>query len=80
MLVPIVTYATEMWVMTVTDIDKVESLQKLIARRCQRFSNWSPSATSYACLGWIRLETYINLKKLLFIRTIAQMDENAVYP
>ena len=62
-LVPMVT--SELWVMDDSNIDQLGSFQKLIARRCQRFPNWSPSATSYACLGWIGLENYIHTKRLL---------------
>ena len=75
-LVPMVT--SELWVMDDSNIDKLDSFQKLIARRCQRFPNWLPSSTNYACLWWIGLENYIHTKKLLFIKTIAQMDESSI--
>ena len=78
-IVPMVTYGTEVWVLDETDINLLEDFQKYAGRRLQRFSSRSPSQTSYTCLGWIRLEVFIYVKKLLFIKTIANMDDDFVY-
>ena len=78
-IIPMVTYGAELWVMSDNDVDLIDNFQRYAGRRLQRFSSISPSQTSYACLGWVRIELYIYVKKLLFIRTIVCMDEDYVY-
>ena len=36
-------------------------------------------ATSFVGLGWIRLDLYVYIKKLLFIRTIAMLADDSIY-
>ena len=78
-IIPMVTYGAELWDMSDNDVDLIDNFQRYAGRRLQRFSSMSPSHTSYACLGWVRIELYIYVKKLLFIRTIVCMDEDYVY-
>ena len=78
-IVPIVTYGAELWVMTDNDVILLDNFQRYAGRRLQRFSAMSPSQTSYACLGWVRLELFAYVKKLLFVRTIVQMEDDMVY-
>ena len=59
MVIPIVTFASEIYVMNDEDISQFEDFQTYAGCRIQRFGHNSPRATSYAGLGWIRLELYI---------------------
>ena len=78
-IILMVTYGPELWVMTDSDVNLLDNFQRYAGRRLQRFPSWSPSQTSYACLGWVRIELFIYVKKLLFIRTIICMDDGFVY-
>ena len=60
------------------DITLLEDFQTYAGRRIQCFRQSFPRATSYVGLGWIRVELYIYIKKLLFIRTIAILGGNSV--
>ena len=79
LVVPIVTFSCELWVLNDEDVMLLEDFQAYAGRRIQRFRQNSPRATSYVGLGWIRLEIFIYVKKMLFIRTIAVMCENSIY-
>ena len=79
LIVPILTYGSELWVLKQCDIDELDKFQRYAGRRFQRFPKWSPSETSFKGLGWMRLETYIYAKKLVFIRTILVRDEGCLY-
>ena len=79
MIVPIVTFASELWVLKDEDIKQLESFQRYSGRRIQRFNMRSPNETSYTALGWLRLEIFIYLKKVLFVRSIAVMEDDSVY-
>ena len=79
LVVPILTFACELWVLNDEDIKLLEDFQAYAGRRIQRFRQTSPRATSYVGLGWIRLETFVYVKKLLFIRTIAIMNDDSIY-
>ena len=79
MVIPIITFASELWVMDEYDVSKLENFQVYSGRRVQRFHQSSPRETSYVGLGWIRIEYFIYVKKLLFIRTIAVLKENSLY-
>ena len=79
LVVPILTFACELWVLNDEDIKLLEDFQAYAGRRIQRFRQSSPRATSYVGLGWIRLEIFVYVKKLLFIRTIAIMNEDSIY-
>ena len=54
----------------------IEEFQNYIGKRMQRLHPKSPNTCSYYGLGWMRLERYIQIKKLMFIRTILVMDED----
>ena len=71
LIVPIVTFASELWVMGEEDIKLLDDFQIYCGRRVQRFTRNAPRESSYVGLGWMRLESFIAGKKLLFVRTIA---------
>ena len=77
--IPIITFASELWILNDYDINALDTFQKYAGRRVQRFHLKSPSATSFIGLGWIRLEVFIYVKKLLFLRTISVLGDNCVY-
>ena len=63
MVVPIITFASELWVMKDEDCKIIEDFEVYAGRRIQRFHPSSPRETSYVSLGWIRLEIYIYIYK-----------------
>ena len=75
MVVPVFTFACELWIVSDEDIKLLDDFQAYAGRRIQRFKQCSPRATSFVGLGWIRLEIYVYVKKLLFIRTIAMLAD-----
>ena len=75
LIVPIVTFASELWVMGEGDVKLLDDFQIYSGRRVQRFTSNTPRETSFVGLGWMRLENFIAGKKLLFIRTIIMMDD-----
>ena len=57
------------------DLDILNGFQRYAARRLQRLHFNSLNITSYACLGWMNLVLYIKARKVVFVRTILQMEE-----
>ena len=79
MVVPIVTFASELWILKDDDIKQLESFQQYSGKRIQQFHMRSPNETSYVALGWLRLETFIYVKKVLFIRSISMLNDESIY-
>ena len=79
MIIPIITYASELWILKQQDIDKLEKFQCFTGRKIQRFRKSSPIETSFAGLGWMRLENYVYAKKMIFIRTVSVMKDESIY-
>ena len=75
-VVPTVTFGSEIWYVSDSDLEKLQCFQRYAGRRVQRFPKRSPSCSSYYGLGWLRMETYIQVKKLLFILTFLFLEEN----
>ena len=48
MIIPIVTFASELWILSDEDIVIIEGFQRYAGRRIQRFHSRSPNETSYA--------------------------------
>ena len=65
-VMPIITFGSEIWMISDKDIDSLQNFQRYAGRRVQRFPKKSPSCSSYFGLGWIRIDTYVQIKKLLF--------------
>ena len=72
-VVPIITFGCDTWVMSDNDKDHLMAFQRLAGRRIQRLPFKSPNATSFFGLGWSRMTTFIQVKKLLFILTILKL-------
>ena len=79
MIVPITTFSCELWVLSDNDIKILEEFQRYSGRPIQRFHYKSLNQTSYSGLGWIRLDIYIYVKKVLFIRGIAILPPESLY-
>ena len=79
MIVPIITFSCELWVINDNDVRLLEEFQRYAGRRIQRLPYRSPNETSYVGLGWIRLEIFIYVKKALFVRGIAILADDVVY-
>ena len=79
LIVPITTFGAELWILNEHDVRNLENFQKYVGRRCQRFHQRTPSVTSFRGLGWLRLETFIYAKKMLFIRTILTMPNDMIH-
>ena len=75
-VVPALPFGSEIWCINDREIDLLQSFQRYAGRRIQRFPKRSPRCTSYYGLGWIRIETYIQIKKLLFVLTMISMNND----
>ena len=78
-IVPITLFGSELWILQDQDMIDIDFFQRQIGRRIQRFHSKSPKETCFRGLGWLRLETYIYAKKVLFLRSILCMNVNSVY-
>ena len=68
-IVPAALYGSEIWILNNRSIALIESFQMYVCKRMQRFYAKVPNAPSLYALGWMRLEQYIYVKKMLFIRS-----------
>ena len=50
------------------DIESLQAFQRYARRRLQRFPIRSTGSTSYHGLGWVRLDTVVQIKKLIFYK------------
>ena len=79
MIIPMVTYGAELWVMKDKDIELLDIFQRHAGRKIQRFGKRSPNETCFTALGWMRIESYIYGKKMLFVRTITSLNQGNLY-
>ena len=75
-VVPTTLYGCELWIMNDTSLDMIEDFQNHIGKRIQRFHPKIPNICSFYALGWMRLERIIQIRKLLFIRSIMVMQDD----
>ena len=73
-VIPIITFGCEAWIMSDKDAENLLAFQRFAGRRVQRFHYRSPNASAFFGLGWIRIPTYVQVKKLLFVLNIVQME------
>ena len=73
-VVPVALYGCELWLLTSEHIQLLETFQNYACKKIQRFHPRIPNACCMHSRGWIRLERFIQIKKLLFIRSIIAMD------
>ena len=77
-VVPAALYGSEAWILNAKSLAAIESFQMYICKRVQRFYSRVPNAPALYALGWMRLERYIEVKKLLFIRSIMMLDDQTL--
>ena len=77
-IMPIVTYGSELWVLRGNETELLHKFQRYVGRRCQRFPKRSPNYSAYYPLGWLSIDRFIKVKKLLFLRTILVMSDDAI--
>ena len=75
-VVPIATYGCELLFLTDGHTAILEEFQEYAGRKLQRFHSRSPRACAYFTLGWIRLERYVEVKKLLFLYSVFLLDDD----
>ena len=79
LIIPILTYGAELWVLKQTDIDTLDKFQRYAGKRIQRFPKSTPNETSFRGLGWMRLKDFIYAKKVIFIKTILIRSDDCIY-
>ena len=77
-IIPVTTYGSELWSLKCHEIELLRKFQRQVGRSCQRFPNRSPNCSAYAPLGWLSIDRMIQVKKLLFVRTMTILDDSAV--
>ena len=65
-VIPIAMYGCELLFLTEGHITILEEFQEYAGRKLQRFHVRSPRACSFYTLGWVRLERYVEIRKLFF--------------
>ena len=79
MVIPIITYGSEIWILKDRDIELLDNFQRYAGRRVQRLHSRSPRETTCAGLGWMRIEVFIYGKKMMFLRNILAGEQNSIY-
>ena len=77
-IAPIVTYGCEVWVTRGDEVELLRKFQRMIGRRCRRLHPNSPNYSAYLPIGWMSLDRFIQGKKLMFLRTILVLDDDAI--
>ena len=77
-IVPIATYGCELWHLNGDSIKILETFQIYAGKKIQRLYCKSPNVCSFFGLGWMRLLRVIQVRKLLFIRSILALDDQAL--
>ena len=74
-IMPIVSYRSELWVLGGNETELLQKFQRYVGRKCQRFPKRSPNHSAHYPLGWLSIDRFIKVKKLLFLRTILVMSD-----
>ena len=77
-VVPVLSFGSEIWYLSESDMESINSFQRFAGRRIQRFPFRTPNSSSFYGLGWIRLTTFIMIKKLLFVMSIIRLEADNV--
>ena len=77
-IMPIITFGAEIWCLSESDQDQLMSFQRHVGKRIQRLPLRAPNSCSFFGLGWLRVTTFILIKKLLFVLTILRLDVDSI--
>ena len=77
-VVPAALYGSEIWILNAKAVAIIEAFQIYACKRIQRLYSRVPNAPALYALGWMRLERYIQVKKMLFIRSIMTLDDQTL--
>ena len=75
-VVPTTIYGCELWILDDAVLTLLEDFQSYIGKKVQRLHPRSPNICSYYGLGWMRLERMIQIRKMMFIRSIMVMGDH----
>ena len=78
LVVPTSLYGCEIWRLNNDVISLLESFQIYAAKKIQRFYGRVPNACCLYALGWLRLERFLQVKKMMFIRAIMILDDQTL--
>ena len=73
-IVPIALFGCEMWVLNDSAVRAIEDFQVYAGKRIQRLFSRSPNIWAFYGLGWIRLERLVEIRKLLFVRSLMALN------
>ena len=76
-VVPIAMYGCELMFLTEGHISILEEFKEYAGRKLQRFHVRFSRACAFYTLGWVRLERYVEIRKLLFLYSIFQLNDNS---
>ena len=74
-VIPIATFGSELYILDDRCLLLLVSIQVYVGRKIQRLFTKSPKASAYFSLGWIRIERFIEIKKLLFLPSIPSRND-----
>ena len=74
-VVPITLFGSELWVLNDKSVNLIEQFQIYAGKRVQRLYSKAPNDCYFFGLGWIRLVRMVEVKKLLFARSILALDD-----
>ena len=77
-VVPATLYGSELWILNAKSTALIEAFQIYACKRIQRLYSRVPNAPVLFSLGWMRLERYIQVKKMLFIRSVMTLDDQTL--
>ena len=73
-IVPIALFGCEMWVLNDCAVKAIEEFQVYAGKKIQRLFSKSPNICAFYGLGWIRLERLVEIRKLLFVRSLLALN------
>ena len=78
LVVPTALFGSEIWHLNNSVISLLEGFQNYAAKKIQRFYGRVPNACSLYALGWMRLERFIQVKKMMFIHAIMVLNDQTL--
>ena len=78
-VVPIAMYGCELLILTERHLDILEEFQEYAGKKLQRFHMRTPRACAFFTLGWVCIERYVKVRKLLFMYSIFILDDDSAY-